>query len=86
MFWSTGYTSHRAGTWVYVPDGTSVIAHPSVDWTDSGTAHAYRQVTINKSASAGSQISLGTGNSSTPSGTSSGTGYAIVTTIIGYTV
>jgi hypothetical protein len=84
--WSTGYTSHRGGTWVYVPDGTAVIAHPSVDWTDSGTAHAYRQVTINKSASAGSQISLGTGNSATPSGTSSGTSYAIVTTIVGYTV
>lgn len=84
--WSTGYTSHRGGTWVYVPDGTSVIAHPSVDWTDSGTAHAYRQVTIDKSASAGAQISLGTGNSATPSGTSSGTSYAIVTTIIGYTV
>ena len=84
--WSTSYTSHRGGTWVFVPDGASVIAHPSVDWTDSGTAHAYRQVTINKSASAGAQISLGTGNSSTPSGTSSGTSYAIVTTIIGYTV
>lgn len=28
--WSTGYTSHRAGTWVYVPEGSSVIAHPSV--------------------------------------------------------
>lgn len=84
--WSTGYTSHRGGTWVYVPDGTSVIAHPSVDWTDSGAAHAYRQVTIDKSASAGAQISLGTGNSATPSGTSSGTSYAIVTTIIGYTV
>jgi len=84
--WSTSYTSHRGGTWVYVPDGNAVIAHPSVDWTDSGTAHAYRQVTINKSASAGAQISLGTGNSSTPSGTSSGTSYAIVTTIVGYTV
>lgn len=84
--WSTGYTSHRGGTWVYVPDGTSVIVHPSVDWTDSGAAHAYRQVTINKSNSAGSQISLGAGNSATPSGTSSGTSYAIVTTIVGYTV
>ena len=46
--WSTSYTSHRAGTWVYVPDGTSVIAHPSVDWYDSGAAHTYRQVTISR--------------------------------------
>ncbi len=82
--WSTSYTSHRAGTWVYVPDGTSVIAHPSVDWTDSGAAHAYRQVTIDKSASAGSQISLGTGNKANPSGTTEGTSYAVVTTIIGF--
>lgn len=82
--WSTSYTSHCAGTWVYVPDGTAVIAHPSVDWTDSGAAHAYRQVTINKSASAGSQVSVGTGNKATPSGTTEGTSYAIVTTIIGY--
>ena len=82
--WGTSYTSHRAGTWVYVPDGTAVIAHPSVDWYDSGAAHTYRQVTINKSNSAGSQISLGAGNKADSSGTSEGTGYAVVTTIIGY--
>lgn len=82
--WSTSYTSHRAGTWVYVPDGTAVIAHASVDWYDSGAAHAYRLVTINKSNAAGSQISLSTGNKATPSGTTEGTSYAVVTTIIGY--
>lgn len=83
--WSTGYTTHRAGTWVYVPDGTAVIAHASVPWyADSAIAHAYRQVTINKSAAAGSQISVTTGTRATASAASDGTSYAVITTIIGY--
>lgn len=83
--WGTSYTSHRGGTWVYVPDETSVIAHPSVDWySGSYDAHVYRRVTIDKSAAAGAQISLGTGTQATGSGVTDGTSYAVVTTIIGF--
>ena len=85
--WSTGYTSHRAGTWVYVPEGSSVIAHPSVDWYEnSAVAHVYRQVTINTANSQGSQISLGAGNRATASGISESGSYAVVTAIIATTV
>lgn len=84
--WSTSYTSHRSGTWVYVPDGTAVIAHPSVDWYSTNVSHVYRQVTINKGASSGSQISLATGTKTDTSGTSDGTSYAVVTTIVGWTI
>lgn len=85
--WSTGYTSHRAGTWVYVPEGSSVIAHPSVNWYEnSAVAHVYRQVTINTANSQGSQVSLTTGTRATASGVTDGTSYAIVTAIIATTV
>jgi hypothetical protein len=76
--WDTTYTSHRSGTWVYVPSGTTVRAHPSVDWYDgSYDAHVYRIVTIENGT-----ISIGTGNKATGTGVTEGSSYAIPTRII----
>ena len=83
--WSTSYTSYRSGTWVYVPDGTSVKAIPAVPmYSNNRVANAYREVTISKNASPGSQISLSTGHIATTSSNSSDSAAAIVTTIIGF--
>lgn len=76
--YSTTYTSHRNGTWVYVPSGTTVRAHPSVDWYEgSYAAHVYRIVTIENGA-----ISIGTGNQATGTGVTEGSAYAVPTRII----
>lgn len=81
--WSTSYTSHRAGAWVFVPSG-SVIAHPSVDWYEGGgVAHVYRQVTIDRSAGT---ITVGTGNRATVAGITESGSYAVVTAILGTVV
>ena len=83
--WSTGYTAYRAGTWVYVPDSTAVTAMASVDWYSGGAvSHAYRAVTIDKSAAAGSQISISTGAQANSGNVTNSTSSAVVTTIIGY--
>lgn len=82
--WNTSYTSHRAGTWVYVPSTTAVIAHPSIDWySGSYDAHAYRLVTFRKGNSNGSQIEISSGTTATGSGTTESTSSAVVTTILG---
>lgn len=76
--WDTTYTSHRSGTWVYVPSGTTVRAHPSVDWYDgSYDAHVYRIVTFENGS-----ISIGTGNKATGTGVTEGASYAVPTRII----
>lgn len=80
ILWHTGVTKRRAGTWVYVPDGETVVAVPSISCVSgSAMAHMFRYVTINR---ANNTISIANGNLATPSGVTANTTYALPTRIL----
>ena len=59
---STSYPNVRAGTWAYVPDGSSVTAQPSITWYGTSYITAvYRQIRFQKDSGGGLTVRFESG-------------------------
>ena len=82
--WSKDYPSNRDGKLIYVPSGSTVNIQLEGNYYSGNTeAHAFRQVTINRS---NNTITLGKGTIVTDTyGAVENNEYAIVTRVLGFT-
>ena len=76
--YTTSVQTRKAGTWVYVGDGETIVATPSVAEA-SASAYVFRDITINRSANT---ISIAIGKRASASGVTSNSSYAIPTRIM----